>query len=196
MLMLIFVLGRPRPIMHGTAFTLGLLGSHFAGGLWFARRGAEGLAEALAPLAPFVPYMLGGIGALFLVMGLMMRGVPEEPRPVPFLRDHSSAGWFLIGILLTMTKLPIAVAYGAAITQVVAAAPNEPWVIAGLTYYNVMAFLPVFLIWGVFFSWQSASQAYLGEINHFIRDNAARIMKWALVIVGAVLLGGFVLRYV
>ncbi len=192
MLMLIFVLGRPHPIAHGAAFSLGMLGTHFLGGLAFAAGGASQLGQLLSAIEHQASFILLGVGILMLIMGVMM---PAAPGPRPHFKDpgdHSTLGWFIIGIGLTFTKLPIAAAYALAVSQVVEAAPNAAWVWAGVIYYNVMAFLPFFAIWAAFFAWRETSQRYLGEVNALIRDYAARIMKWALVLVGGFLVGNFV----
>jgi len=191
MVVLIFVLGRPHPISHGFAFSIGLLGPHFLGGFAFAQGGASLLRDALDGIAHLMPFVLLGVGILLFMLGAMMKGVP--PRPDPERKDHTVAGWFFIGIALTFTKLPIAAAYALAVSQITHAAPNGFWVLAGLIYYNVVAFLPFFLIWAIFFIWRTSSQIYLGEINLLIRDNAARVMKWAFTVVGLFLILNFVL---
>ena len=192
MLMLIFVLGRPHPVAHGLAFSIGMLGTHFLGGLIFSHQAATGLADGLRAIAPLVPYLLFALGIALVAMGTLMRGVP--PRPSPARGDHTTAGWVAIGIALTMTKLPIAAAYALAVTQITEAAPNEAWVIIGLGYYNVVAFLPFLAIWIAFFAWRASSQKFLGEINLLIRDNAARLVKWAMIGVGILLIGNFALE--
>jgi hypothetical protein len=189
MVVLIFVLGRPHPISHGLAFSLGMLGTHFLGGFAFAQGGASVLRAGLEEIAHLMPFVLLGVGLLLFTLGVMMKGVP--PRPDPERKDHTVAGWFFIGIALTFTKLPIAAAYALAVSEVVHAAPNGFWVLMGLTYYNVVAFLPFFLIWAVFFIWRTSSQIYLGRINIAIRDNAARAMKWAFTVVGGFLILNF-----
>lgn len=191
MVVLIFVLGRPHPISHGFAFSIGMLGTHFLGGLAFAQGGASLLREGLDEIAHLMPFVLFLVGILLFTLGVMMKGVP--PRPDPERKDHTVAGWFLIGIALTFTKLPIAAAYALAVSEIVEAAPNSFWMMVGLAYYNVLAFMPFFLIWAVFFIWRTSSQAYLGEINIWIRDNAARTMKWAFTVVGGFLIVNFVL---
>jgi len=194
MVVLIFVLGRPHPISHGFAFSLGMLGTHFLGGFIFAQGGASALRAGLGQIAPLMPFILLGVGILLFALGITMKGVP--PRPDPERKDHTVAGWFAIGIALTFTKLPIAAAYALAVSEIVGATPNQAWVIAGLAYYNVVAFLPFFVIWAVFFIWRTSSQIYLGEINTLIRDNAARVMKWAFTLLGAGLILNFALRLV
>jgi hypothetical protein len=189
MVVLIFVLGRPHPISHGFAFSLGMLGTHFLGGFAFAQGGASLLREGLEGIAHLMPFVLFGVGVLLFTMGVLMKGVPERAEVEG--KDHTVAGWFVIGIALTFTKLPIAAAYALAVSQITHAAPNGFWVLAGLAYYNVVAFLPFFLIWAIFFIWRTSSQRYLGEINILIRDNAARTMKWAFTVVGLFLIVNF-----
>ena len=191
MVVLIFVLGRPHPISHGLAFSIGMLGTHFLGGFAFAQGGASLLRAGLDEIAHLMPFVLLAAGILFFALGVSMKGVP--PRPDPERKDHTVAGWFLIGIALTFTKLPIAAAYALAVSEIVHAAPNGFWVLMGLIYYNVIAFIPFFLIWAIFFIWRTSSQIYLGRINVAIRDNAARTMKWAFTAVGAFLILNFVL---
>ncbi len=189
MVVLIFVLGRPHPISHGLAFSAGMLGTHFLGGFAFAQGGASILRDWLDEIAHLMPFVLLGVGVLLFTLGVFMKAVP--PRPDPERKDHTVAGWFLIGIALTFTKLPIAAAYAVAAAEIVGAAPNDAWMLAGLAYYNVAAFLPFFLIWAVFFIWRTSSRRYLGEINLLIRDNAARVMKWAFTLVGLALIVNF-----
>jgi len=191
MVVLIFVLGRPHPISHGLAFSIGMLGTHFLGGFAFAQGSASQLRDALNEIAHLMPFVLMGVGLLLFTLGVTMKGVP--PRPDPERKDHTVAGWFIIGIALTFTKLPIAAAYALAVSEVVHAASNDFWVLIGLIYYNALAFIPFFLIWVIFFIWRTSSQAYLGEINLWIRDNAARTMKWAFTVVGASLIVNFAL---
>lgn len=193
MLVLIFVLGRPHPVMHGAAFTVGLLATHYLGGVALMLGAGNSLAQAMNAVEGQTPFILLGIGLFFFILGLMMPSVPDRPRDSTFTGDHTTVGWFFIGIGLTFTKLPIAAAYGVAVGQVVRNAPNEAWMWAGLTYYNVVAYLPVFLIWAVFFVWRRTSQKYLGDLNDLIRNYAARIVKWVLVVAGAALLINFAL---
>ncbi len=195
MLMLIFVLGRPHPVMHGAAFTAGLLGTHYLGGVALMLGAGSWLASAMTAVEDQTRFILLGVGIFLFALGLMMPAVPDKPKSDVFRGNHTTVGWFFIGIGLTFTKLPIAAAYGVAVGQVVRDAPNTFWMWAGLTYYNVVAYLPVFLIWGVFFLWRGTSQKFLGDLNDLIRNYAARVVKYALIIIGAGLIIRFILRF-
>ncbi len=66
MLMLIFVLGRPHPVTHGVAFSIGMLGTHFLGGLGFAAGAASLLGQLFTDIAAYTPFILLCVGILLL----------------------------------------------------------------------------------------------------------------------------------
>jgi len=187
MLILIFVLGRPNPIANGLAYSAGMWGTHYVGGFVFAAGVSQSIGAFIISLGDNVAYIqIIVAGALFLSAAMMPRRPSEETR-MAGAGARSLSGWFLAGFGITMTKLPIAVLYGTAVGRMQSEAESALWFHLGLLYYNVIAFLPFFLIWAVWGIWQERSRFFLDRLNVLIRDYASEVMKWGLMAVGVVL---------
>ncbi len=195
MLMLVFILGRANAFRNGLAYSVGMLGMHFAGGFIFAAGLSDFAGRWLTALGRYVGLIEMAVGIGLLLFGLFSKEPTDDLERRMWRARTSLAGWFAVGFAITWTKLPIAALYATAVHRIDTHAANSAWFVAGLAYYNVIAFLPFFIIWAVWLFWRQRSDQILGEINELIRRSAATVMKYGMMIAGGVLMADGIARF-
>ncbi len=185
-LILLFILAKPRGGVDGFWFTLGVVLTQFAGGVLFAYvvTKIDGVATpALGAIAVYGQILLG---AGLVVLGAVWR--PKRPRDeeTAFLErmGHRPATWFSIGVFVEITKLMTAVVYFEAMRRIMTCCARLAEQLVLVIYFNAIAFAPMVLIWIVYLFVGAAHPERLTAARAWLLRHEPALIRFAFAAVG------------
>jgi cytochrome c biogenesis protein CcdA len=92
-------------------------------------------------------------------------------------------------MVMTGQEVTTALPYFVAIERMAQAGLTFPESVGGLLWYNLIFSLPLWAFWGAFIVYRQQFTAQLGAITRWMEVWLPRISKWAMLILGVVLIG-------
>jgi cytochrome c biogenesis protein CcdA len=187
-------LGARKPILTASAFIAGQFLPHFAFGLLLAFGVDTAFDQANVwlqdtwrdPNIHLVLLQLVIGGAMVLFSYRLSRASQHRP-------DNESSklmtpvGAFSVAAGLTITKLPGALLYFAAIDQILRAYPTVLGIVTALLYYNLTFLLPLMLIVLARRLFGTRTDPILAAVSRFFERRGKRLMFFGFLVLGTVL---------
>lgn len=185
-----YLLTTPRPTPRILTYIAGIVVAYFVSG-WLLLNGAQAfVVNWLQTLDLRVGAVLQiGIGVLLLAFGVWYKGNhnPEEARKPKSLRLGYT---FLFGMVVIVNEVPTALPYFVAIEQLSSARLSAPLSAAMLLGYNLVFVIPLLLFLALFIALRERFTRQITALTVFIQRWTPRVLKFAAVIFGALLLFG------
>ncbi len=87
-----------------------------------------------------------------------------------------------------LNEITTALPYFVALERIASANPNAVETVLALAIYNAMFSLPLFIFLGLLLRYRTKFATQLNQINAFVQRWTPRIMKYGVLIFGAILL--------
>jgi hypothetical protein len=165
---MIYLLATPRPVANGTVFIVGTLLVY----LLFGVAMMEGWSLALKSLLPLIPQWLkilamviaGGV-CLGIAFYLYLKAASQKMKGVPYSPNLTLLGIFLFALGSTISDLPTAIPYMAAINMITGM-PGGWWLHGALlVLYNLIYISPLIVTVGLYIKLGHAAQGFLGRVR-------------------------------
>lgn len=188
-LILLFILATPRGGKDAFWFTIGVILTQLVGGVLFAYI-ILAYGETNSPnihwLITFGQMLLGVFLAL---IGLFWRPRERANMGLGLSKlGHRPITWFSVGIVVEITKLLTSIVYFDAVRRVLSATGEVADRILLLGYFNVIAFLPIFLIWIIYLGVGMSKPKTMANIRLWIVEREPLLIRFAFVAVGVFLI--------
>jgi len=197
-LVLLFVLARRGGGPDAFWFTVGVVATQFAGGVLFAllyeRLQALDLPW-LRPVAVWGQITLGlglvGAGLFWRKRSLHGSSMPLHGNGAEDLAQadtHNPVFWLVLGIAIEITKLLTGFVYFDAIRRIRDSGTVLAEQVGLLVYFNIVAFLPFILIWGLYLLLGRTNPEHLRKGRVWLQTHERALIRFAFIAVGAFLI--------
>lgn len=185
----LFLLTTPQPLWRSLSFILSVILTSFVGG-WLVLTGLSDHLYSLlhyqpSPLEYGIQVLLGVLLIAFAVR--LYRNPPQGDSPQPTPSYLHPLAIFGFGIFSTISELPTALPYFAAITQIAEAQIHLITTGILLIIYNLLYVLPLGILLGLYF-YSPALRSHLEAIGVVIRRWNHQITIGFLGLIAAILL--------
>lgn len=184
----VYLLGTPEPRTRTLTFIAGIFLAYFGGGLILSL-GLNSILAYFANLPDAVWHSAQAVIALalfgfavYLWRGTNDGGEPNKPASL-----HPT-GTFWLGFAVTLSDLPTAIPYIAALERILQAKLSLGWLLGAVAFYNLIYILPLLILLGLYFVLGTRGVATLQAINVFIRKWSPPVLAVLCFITGLVLL--------
>ena len=189
-LLLLFILAKPKGGRDAFWFTVGVVGTQLAGGVYIASlfERLEGVDSWL--LDWVAVFGQTGLGALLILTALYWRAERTGADNMDALETigHRPIAWFAVGIIVELTKLVTGVVYFEAIRTILTATEFVPTQVMLLIFFNVVAFVPFIIIWLVYMFAGAAHPERLVGMRRWLLAHEPVLIRVALFAVGIFLI--------
>ncbi len=185
-LILLFILAKPRGGADGFWFTLGVVLTQFAGGLLFAYAVTKIDGAASPALRAIAVHGQIIVGAGLIAIGALWRPKRPSDHDAAFLErvGHRPLTWFSIGVFVEITKLMTAVVYFEAMRRIMTCCARVGEQLLLMTYFNAIAFAPMILIWIVYIFVGAAHPERLKAMRLWLLRREPALIRFAFAAVG------------
>jgi cytochrome c biogenesis protein CcdA len=188
----IYILSGTRPIGKSLAFIFGVFFAYWSGGVLLVL----GVSQITATFLHHVNFSIAEdylytvqflVGIILFACGLGLQISPEDDTK-PRLQHLTVTRTFLLGLGVTISELPTALPYVAAIERLSHAKLNLFSITSILGLYNIIFVFPLFLLILLYVTFQQESAAILQRINRSISFWSSKILRWLLLGLGILLI--------
>jgi hypothetical protein len=185
------LLTTPRPTARIFSYIAGVLTVNFFGGLLILAGARALLAEIAVQINPVTLY--GGqllLGLAILGFGLWMRldqGTSNALEPGRKPRSLRPIHTFALGMAVMVNELTTALPYFIAIERITQANLSAPASVGVLALYNAVFSLPLFGFMVIFLVNRERFSGVIARVNAWLTRWMPRLIRYALMILGAVL---------
>lgn len=187
-------LGARKPILTAIAFIAGQFLPHFVFGLLLA----IGVDTAFEQVNAWLQDTWRDPGILLVLLQLVIGGAMvlfgyRLSRASQQRADNASSTLmtpvraFSVATGLTITKLPGALLYFAAIDQILQADPHVPGIVTALLFYNIVFLLPLMLIVLAHALFGTLTDPILAAVSRFFKRRGKRLMVFGFLSLGMIL---------
>jgi cytochrome c biogenesis protein CcdA len=180
----------PQPTPRIVSYIFGILAANYGGGVLLLTGFGTLLSGLLAQIPPVwsAGLQLGG-GLALLVFGLWYKAAPQsEPEMTHKPRSAGLLAAFAFGVFVMGQELTTALPYFVAIERIADAQLSVLNNLLALGLYNLIFALPLFAFLGLFVRFRQRFTAQLDRISAWMRVWMPRIVKYAALIVGVLLI--------
>lgn len=184
----IYLLGTPQPRIRTLTFIAGIFLAYFSGGL-ILLLGLNSILMYLANLPDQIWYSAQAVVALALIgfAVYLWRGTSDGSEPVQPASLHP-INTFWLGFAATLSDLPTAIPYIAALERMLQAKLSVWWLLGATAFYNLIYILPLLILLGLYFVLGTRGVATLQSINRFISKWSPPVLAILCALTGLVLL--------
>lgn len=183
----VYLLGTPKPKTRTLTFIAGIFLAYFAGGILLSL----GLGSILQYFAEFSDstwqLIQAATGLLLTGFGVYLWYAPGKEKDPEKPASISPAGTFWLGIGVTVSDLPTAVPYIAAIGRILQAEISLFEILSALAFYNFIYVLPLLTLFGVYLFMGERGAKILQRINLFINRWSSPVLAILCGAAGAIL---------
>lgn len=183
----VYLLGTPKPKTRTLTFIAGIFLAYLAGGILLSM----GLSSILQYFAKFSDstwqLIQVALGLLLTGFGVYLWYAPGKESEPEKPASLTPAGTFWLGIGVTVSDLPTAIPYIAAIERMLEAEISLPGILSALAFYNFIYVLPLLTLFSVYLFTGESGAAILQNINLFIRRWSSPVLAIACAAAGIIL---------
>jgi cytochrome c biogenesis protein CcdA len=182
-----FLFSLANPVRRIAWYTIGAVLAYFIGGLLVLLGFRTLFGQVVGMVSGGVwAWLSVGLGALLLFYGWRY-----QPKIEPLDKSLPIFGWpaLVLGMVMTGNEVTTALPYFVAIERMAQAGLTLPESLGGLLWYNLIFSLPLWAFWGAFIIYRQQFTAQLGAITRWMETWLPRITKWAMLILGVLLVG-------
>lgn len=183
-----YLLTTPKPALRVISYIAGVLVVMIGGGLLILSGIRTVIAEFFASADSTLLYGLQfALGMAILLFGLWMRVSADKDVEVKKPHSLSLIHTFGLGVIVMINEITTALPYFVALEQIAQAGLNFGETLVALLIYNFFFSLPLFGFLVAFLALQQRFTVAIEKINRFIQKWTPRLIKYASIAFGAVL---------
>ncbi len=184
----VYLLGTPQPKTRTTTFMLGIFLAYFGGGLILAF-GLESVLRYFNNLSETTWQIIqAAIGLALLIFAWYSWNSTRKADETKHSASMSPADSFWLGFAVTLSDLPTAIPYLAAIERMLQAKLSTFELLGAMAFYNAVYLLPLAAIFGIYLFSGTGAAAIMQKINAFINRWSSTLLTVASALAGLVLL--------
>ncbi len=187
----VYLLTTDKPIARGSTFIVGTFLFYFTAGLALM----EGWSEILKNILPGLPewiifsfYIISGIACLAIAWHLNSKAKKGDGQPYVSIDNISLRAIFVFAIASTLSDLPTAIPYFAALDIIAHGDNGSIEKICLLLLYNVIFISPLVLLLAIKTSAGETVPAYFMKIRHGVEWCFAKLLPPLIAVFGLYLL--------
>jgi cytochrome c biogenesis protein CcdA len=189
----IFLLSRPNPIPLTIAFIVGVFLAYWGGGLAIAL----GFSRILHVFLNRFPWDIFAnaihsiqflLGVVLLVVAYRMKVTSYQTKTPNLKSSLTPLRTLGIGIIATVSDLPTALPYIAAIERIIQSQANLLQIIGLLVFYNLIFVLPLLILLGIYVRLKSQAAAFMEKMSRYFFQIAPKLLKIFLLGLGVFLI--------
>lgn len=184
----VYLLSTQKPVIRVASYIVGVFATYYTGGFLIVLGLGKIIQDLFANPGPIDYILQFIIGILLVIFGYKIGRPAEQTTPLKQPRSLKSIHTFLLGFAVTVSDLPTALPYLAALERIVQA-KLDLWKIAlTLLLYNLLYVLPLFVLLGLYLMTQERSARLLQEIGHHINKWNHRLTVAFFYLIGTLLI--------
>lgn len=184
-----YLLTTTRPVPRIISYIAGIVLVNFVGGVLIlsgARTLIVGWLSSLSATTWYGTELLLGLG--LVLFGLWLCGASATTPSVKQPRSLRPLHTFALGMVVMLNEITTALPYFVAIERIASAQLSLPGNLLSLLLYNLIFSLPLLLFLLLFVTLRQRFVAQLDRITRGVQRWTARLIRYGLIVCGAVLL--------